>query len=113
MDPKTITKWLKTTGKDRAWLADQCQVAKSTVNGWLAAQKPRPIPKPSLSIIAGLMYSETPISPRFTLQQFAAMQTAARKEGKTLEDWISGTVLEKLAKTVVLGLLLYPLSILF
>ncbi len=109
MKPETITKWLKSTGKDRDWLAAQCQVAKPTVNGWLAAQKPRPIPKPSQAIIAGLMYSETPISPKFTLEQFAAMQTAAHKEGKSLEEWTASAVLEKLAKAVSLTLLLFHL----
>lgn len=34
-----IKKWLRTIGKDRFWLAEQCKVDKRTVDSWLSTNK--------------------------------------------------------------------------
>ena len=96
MNPEPVSKWLKSQGKPRTWLAEQCKVAKCTVDGWLANKKPRPIPKPSQVIIAQLMSRDTPVAPKFTIEQFAAMQSAAQRDGKSLEDWMAQAILEKI-----------------
>ena len=51
-----IKKWLKETGKDCNWLAEQCGVSIYTVYGWMSVR--RKIPAKSLARIRDLM-SET------------------------------------------------------
>lgn len=48
-----IKKWLKETGKDCNWLAEQCGVSIHTVYGWMSVR--RKIPAKSLARIRELM----------------------------------------------------------
>lgn len=48
-----IKKWLKITGKDCKWLAEQCGVSIHTVYGWMSSR--RPIPAKSFARIRELM----------------------------------------------------------
>ena len=48
-----IKKWLKETGKDCNWLAEQCRVSIRTVYGWMSVR--RKIPAKSLARIRELM----------------------------------------------------------
>ncbi|MEF2892328.1 MAG: hypothetical protein U0O39_06060, partial [Akkermansia sp.] len=52
---ESIKKWLKSTGKDRNWLAEKLYVSKSTVDNWLAPSTPTPIPKSKAAFIHSLM----------------------------------------------------------
>lgn len=52
---ESIKKWLKSTGKDRNWLAKRLYVSKSTVDNWLAPSTPTPIPKSKAAFIHSLM----------------------------------------------------------
>lgn len=38
-----IKKWLKETGKDCNWLAQQCGVSIHTVYGWMSSRRPIPV----------------------------------------------------------------------
>lgn len=48
-----IKKWLKETGRDCNWLAEQCGVSIHTVYGWMSSR--REIPTKSLTLIEELM----------------------------------------------------------
>lgn len=98
MKIETIRRWLKSTGQDRAWLAAQCGVSKSTVDGWMAG---RPITKPSLNLIAGLMFKNRNLAPRFTTEEYEAIARAAKKDGKTLDEWVTDAVLKALLKALL------------
>lgn len=52
-----IKKWLKDTGRDRFWLAEQCDVEKVSVDGWFSRNK---FPAKSILVIRRLM-DEHPI----------------------------------------------------
>ena len=94
MKPDQIKSWLKENGRDRVWLAKQCSVSKSTVDGWMAN---RPIPKPTQSVLAALIYSDRPLSPKFTMEQFAKIQQRAKTEGVSVESWIEKAVVGALS----------------
>lgn len=94
MKPDQIKQWLKETGKDRAWLAEKCGVSKSTVDGWMAG---RTIPKPAIVTISSLMFEETSLSPKFTLDQFSKIQQRAKAEGVSVEEWIAKVIVGALA----------------
>lgn len=55
MEPskKEIKEWLKGIGENRFWLADQCGVAKVTIDKWLSSE--RDIPAKALLIIQRIM----------------------------------------------------------
>ncbi len=93
MNPQQIKQWLKQSGHDRQWLAGNCGVSKSTVDGWLSPNGARNIPKPSQSIIAALMYKEKPIEPRFTVEQYARIQKAAKNAGMEVDQWIEQAII--------------------
>ncbi len=38
-----IKKWLKETGKNCKWLAEQCGVSIHTVYGWMSSRRPIPV----------------------------------------------------------------------
>lgn len=49
-----IKQWLKTTGRSRQWLADQCgNISKRTVDNWLSS--PKEIPLPTHALIGRLI----------------------------------------------------------
>lgn len=96
MNPEQIKDWLKKIEKDRFWLAEQCGVAKSTVDGWMSKKSKRPIPKPSQAIISGLMYNDSPFAPKFKLEEFAKIQQRAKLENISVDAWIERAILAAL-----------------
>ncbi|MBT9449812.1 hypothetical protein ICN84_06945 [Akkermansia glycaniphila] len=48
-----IKDWLKEIGKNRYWLAEQCNVSKKTVDSWLSSNQP--VSPKVIKIIEGLM----------------------------------------------------------
>ena len=49
-----IKEWLKTTGRNRQWLADQCgNISKRTVDNWLSS--PKEVPLATLALIRRLI----------------------------------------------------------
>lgn len=93
MKAEQINEWLKKNDKDRFWLAKHCNVAKSTVDGWMAG---RAIPKPTQTILVNLIFGDASISPRFTMQQFAKIQQKAKSEGISVDEWVEKAVLGSL-----------------
>ena len=85
-----IKDWLASTGHDRTWLASQCHVSKSTVDGWLSAG--RSIPKPAFSILKTLMGGRTTINPALVLTVFLKAQQIAESKNMTLDQWIEDLI---------------------
>lgn len=93
-----IDQWLKSTGKTRQWLADQCGVKYLVVNNWFS--KSRNIPKKALIIIDKLMtQTQTPTTmevsvPKFditlkvTPEKFVEFSNYAKSCGMSIVDWI-------------------------
>lgn len=105
MNPDKIKKWLYDKNRSRVWLADHCGVSKTTVDGWLSAN--RPIPKPSQKIIQKLMSDGTPsVNPRMTLSQYAKAEEIAKANGQTVTEWIEDLI-NKATTLAVLGGILY------
>lgn len=109
MQKREIKAWLKTIGKNREWLAEQCGVTKRGLDVWLSTS--RPIPKQSGRIIERLMsqYSatastqETPSNGKdnaITLTvddaTFDTWNQAATAEGKLLRQWCVDVINESL-----------------
>lgn len=89
MDPITpieIKEWLTKINKDRDWLAKECHVSKTTVDGWLSAG--RNIPKPTFAHLKALMGRKTVINPMVTLTTFLRAQEIARSQNLSLDAWI-------------------------
>jgi hypothetical protein len=88
--------WLASIPNGREWLAKQCGVSKSTVDGWCSN---RTIPGPSSVIISDLM-ANTPQEGRVVISlspaEFALVETA-RHLGKyaTLDTFAHHAVMEK------------------
>lgn len=102
--PKNIIAWLKGIKKDRAWLAEQCGVSATTVNGWLSAG--RNIPAPSAKIIRQLMIKGGSLNPKLTLEQFNSATAKAAASGQTLEEWISDLITASL-KLLIFGAVIW------
>lgn len=103
-----VKKWLKETGRDRYWLAEQCGVDKSTVDKWLSTG--REIPSKALIVIQGL-YSKQQSSPKTHYQtyndvvsipvlmsneEYKLIAKAAKLSGQTVEEFIRQASLEDL-----------------
>ena len=73
-----IKEWLRETGKDRAWLAEQCFVSKRQVDNWLSAN--RRIPDIKLDKIKKLM---EPSSPDVTGECRGALDLVLRLDAET------------------------------
>lgn len=108
--------WLKSNGRDYAWLAENCYVSESTVRNWMARKSipkakehiirqliaQRPVVLPSENTNATLISTssisvkaETLIS--FTLEQTLRkkLEDKAFKQGFTLEEFLAQSI-EKL-----------------
>lgn len=97
MSTKEIKSWLSEIGRDRKWLADQCGVSISTVNGWLSAN--RPIPGPAAKIIERLRHGAAPeLNPELTLAEFMSAQQRAKSSGLGFGDWIAGLIRRELGE---------------
>ncbi len=96
MDSSEIKDWLSDHGKSREWLASQCHVKKSTVDGWLSAG--RPIPPPTLSLIRSIMDERVPLNPKLDLDTFLKAQRKAEQIGITLDQWIESLIAREAEK---------------
>lgn len=97
-EKEEIDQWLKDTGKDRKWLAEQCGVSYGQVNNWMS--KNRDIPKKAHIIIDKLMSeplvpSTTEVSiPKFDItlkvphEKFVEFNNYAKSCGMSIVDWI-------------------------
>lgn len=56
---KTVKEWLKSSKKDRQWLAEQCYVGKRAVDKWLSTAREIPIAK--VALIKKLMEESNPV----------------------------------------------------
>jgi hypothetical protein len=104
MHANQIKMWLKHTGQTRAWLATQCRVSPTTVDGWLSAN--RSIPGPSLAIIEELMSNRRTVNPKLSLSDYARVQRAADTEGISVTQWIENAIRKTLMLTI-LGAVIY------
>lgn len=81
-----IKKWLKETGKDCNWLAEQCRVSIHTVYGWMSVR--RKIPAKSLARIRELMGEVEP--PLGTIKGVEpGSLEALQMENTILRTWIA------------------------
>ena len=124
-----IKAWLKNPAagpaavrRDRAWLGQQCGVAKRTVDNWLSATN-QEIPAAALALITRLMADDqagivappirriSPISPtgpispisqpfsiEVDLDTFRGYNRAALAHGLTIEEWIIRTCDDEVAR---------------
>ncbi len=92
LDQESVKSWLKSAGKDRQWLANQCGVALGTVNNWLSAG--RPITGASARIIRDLMGGRQELKPKLELQTYQALQRMAKAQGTTI-DLLIAEIIEK------------------
>lgn len=94
-----IKKWLKTTGRDRKWLADQCGVSKRQVDNWFSSSTN--ISARALLIIQQLMNGETKSAPRivldFTDDEWLIICEAMKAHKETFLEFIN-TALQNAAK---------------
>ena len=104
MHAPQIKSWLKSQGYSRDWLAGQCRVSPTTVDGWLSAN--RRIPGPSLAIIEELMNKRRTINPKLTLTDYARVEKAAHAQGISVMQWIENAIQQALLLTI-LGAVIY------
>jgi hypothetical protein len=104
MHATQIKTWLKHSGQTREWLATQCRVSPTTVDGWLSAN--RRIPGPSLAIIEELMNNKRSINPKLSLSDYARVQKAAESSGQSVTQWIENAIQKALMLTI-LGAVIY------
>lgn len=94
-----VKKWLKTIGKDRFWLAEQCGATKRTVDDWLSTG--REIPAKAILAIQRLMNGEADSSPRivldFTDDEWAVICDAMKAHKETFLEFIN-TALQNATK---------------
>lgn len=95
--------WLRSNGRDYAWLAQQCFVTESTVRNWMAR---KPIPEAKAHIIRSLIAAQPLTMPAArvavkeeTLVTFAldtdtrkALEEKAFSQGKTLSEYLADAV---------------------
>ena len=95
--------WLKQSGHDRNWLAEQCGVKKNTVNNWLSTSID--LPAKSLRIIESMMKADAEkldtlqpslshIVIRVNSDDFDAWSRAALAKGQILTDWVIESIRE-------------------
>lgn len=87
-----IKKWLKTSGKSREWLAEQCGVDKRTVDLWLSIS--RKVPSKAILIIQRLMAEKvSPILPQveldFTDEEWEVISAAMTSTQQTFMEFIN------------------------
>ena len=83
---ESIKTWLSEQGHKRPWLADKCSVSKTTVDGWLSAN--RPIPGPAQRIIQQLMGGGVSFSPVLDLHTWHRLSEKAKARGVSIETFI-------------------------
>lgn len=90
--PASIKQWLKVTKNTRTWLAAQCGVSKSTIDGWLAENAERPISAPARRLLENLMNERLSVNPKISLNDFAKAQAQADKHGISVNEWIENCI---------------------
>ncbi len=95
-----IKSWLKQSGRDREWLAQQLFVTKRTVDNWLSS--PKVIPGNKLALIGRLMEDDAaaetmrqklhhPANHLFSLEvdrdTFTLFNRASAQARQTIEEW--------------------------
>lgn len=91
--PQEIVDWLKQNGHSRDWLAEQTGASATTVSGWLATGKPRPIPAPTLRLIERLMCDDLLGEPQYSFADAKVIRKAMVQEGYTsLRDFVRDAV---------------------
>ncbi|MBK1883638.1 S24 family peptidase [Luteolibacter pohnpeiensis] len=92
--PQEIQAWLDHTQRDRDWLAEQTGAAKGTIANWLAANKRKPIPEPTLRLIERLMCDDLLGEPQFSFGEAKMIRQAMDQEGyKSLRDFMRDAVI--------------------
>lgn len=81
-----IKKWLKETGKNCKWLAEQCGVSIHTVYGWMSVR--RKIPAKSLARIRELMGNVEPSLGAIKGVEQGSLE-ALQLENTILRAWIA------------------------
>jgi len=117
MTKDSIKDWLKRSGKDRAWLADQLKTEVKTVNNWLSSA--RPIPEAKLALINRLHADDVaeearkkqlkePSNTIFNVEvdhaRFRRYNAAAAAQRKTMEQWTIETLDEAVENISATGL---------
>ena len=90
MENEEVKEWLLSTGETREWLAQQCGVSLSTVNGWLSAN--RPIPGPAMRLIERLRTGPPELNPRLSVSELLAAQQKAKALGVSLDQWLADLI---------------------
>ncbi|MBB5351385.1 hypothetical protein HNR46_001621 [Haloferula luteola] len=92
--PQEIQRWLDDNRRDRDWLAEQTGAAKGTIANWLAANKRKPIPEPTLRLIERLMCDDLLGEPQFSFGEAKIIRQAMDQEGyKSLRDFMRDAVI--------------------
>lgn len=91
--PAAISDWLIQEGHTREWLAERTGTSKGTVSGWLASNKPRPIPLSTLKLIERLMCDDLLGEPLYSYEEAKVIRQAMAQEGyMSLRDFIKDAV---------------------
>lgn len=89
-----VKKWLKTIGRDRFWLAEQCGATKRTVDDWLSTG--REIPAKAILAIQRLMNGEAGSPPRivldFTDDEWAVICDAMKAHKETFLEFVNAAL---------------------
>lgn len=81
-----IKQWLKKTGKDCNWLAEQCGVSIHTVYGWMSSR--RPIPAKSRARIEELTGGTAPLLGVIRRAELGSLESL-QLENTILRAWIA------------------------
>jgi DNA-binding transcriptional regulator YiaG len=92
----SIKSWLSEQGKDRAWLAQQCHVSKTTVDGWLSGG--RTIPGPAQTVLRHIMDPGIAITPRLDLGTVNVLMKRAASLGITFEAYVEAVLTREAAR---------------
>ena len=98
-----IKAWLKSTGKDRQWLADQLNTKKSVVDSWFSS---RGFPSDRLEAISLLMQpdeSTSMIRVPFTDQQLEATHRAANMVNAEFQEYCQMAIATQVEKDLSLA----------
>lgn len=99
MTTQEIADFLKSTGKDRFWLAEKIGVSKHTVDGWFTG---RPIPRPKQAAIRRVLTGPPAIDVKLSLSEWQRIQALAAAKGQTTDDFIV-SVLKSILSLAALG----------
>ncbi len=97
--PTEIQQWLDDSPHSREWLAEQTGTSPGTVANWLAANKPRPIPPPTLKLIERLMCDDILGEPQYSYAEAKMIRNAmAQGSYVSLREFVRDAVISNAAK---------------